>query len=124
MSLVFIHESSSGVYFYADSKYIFQPPVGAAHYLTFSQCWHAVWNERKHLGATAFLEMAEAFAITRNLFREEIENERNSCRPDQEDASTQADSESAKERTCTTSARQTSAAKRNRRLGKMLETAR
>lgn len=124
MSLVFIHESVNGVYFYADSKYIFQPPVGVAHVMSFTQCWKAVWNEKKDLGVNGFLDMAEAFAITRNLYREEIENERNGCGQNQEDDQAQRHGQSAAQRACATPARQAPVAKRNSRLGKMLETTR
>lgn len=124
MSLVFIHESVNGVYFYANSKFIFQPPVGVGHILSFSQCWRAVWEERKHLGETGFLEMAVAFAEARNLYREEIENERNGCGQNQKDDQAQRHGKSAAQRACPTPARQTPVAKRNSRLGAMLETAR
>ena len=124
MSLVFIHESISGVYFYADSKFIFQPPVGVGHMLSFTQCWRAVWEERKHLGESGFLEMALAFAEARNNYREEMENERNRCGQDTEDDSTQGHGKSAAQRVGTTPARQAPVAKRNSRLGKMLEATR
>jgi len=124
MSLVFIHESISGVYFYADSKYIFQPPVGVAHVMSFTQCWLAVWEERKHLGESGFLEMALAFAEARNNYREEMENERNGCGQDPKNDSTQRHGKSAAQRTCATPARQAPTSKRGSRLGKMLEATR
>lgn len=124
MSLVFIHESVNGVYFYADSKYIFQPPVGVGHVLTFTQCWRAVWEERKHLGSGGFMEMAIAFAETRNLYREEMENERNGCGQNKENVETQGHGESLTAGACSTPARQIPSSKRNSRLGKMLERTR
>ncbi|NBX48868.1 hypothetical protein EBT25_02815 [bacterium] len=121
MSLVFIHESVNGVYFYADSKFIFQPPVGVAHVMSFTQCWRAVWEERKHLAESGFLEMALAFAQARNLYREGMENERNGCGQNQEDDQAQGHGKSAAQRACPTPARQAPVAKRGSRLGAMLE---
>lgn len=121
MSLVFIHESVNGVYFYADSKFIFQPPVGVGHILSFTQCWRAVWEERKHLGESGFLEMALAFAEARNNYREEMENERNGCGQNQKDDQAHRHRESAAQRAGATPARQAPTSKRGSRLGKMLE---